>query len=110
MKHFLVTLEEVKNHCIIEHDLDDKLLDIYISAAEEAVANAINRDLISIANEVQQGNRQTIKVAVLTLIASWYENREAVSEGNVIPREVPYSFKFILDLNRNYKGITGFKI
>lgn len=44
---------------------------------------------------------KTIKQAILLLIGVWYKNREAViSERGVVPAEIEFTVKALLDLNR----------
>lgn len=86
----MITLEQVKHQCRIEHDEEDGLLTGYIDAAKRFAADWIDGELDE-ANPAQQQ-------ALLLLIGHWYENREAVN--NQTPASIPFGFEVIMQRYR----------
>lgn len=79
----LPTIEELKQQVNVDHDDDDNLLLTYSSAAKTTIENYINRKLYedSVPDDCSNGMviNNVIKVAILMLVAHWYDNREAVA-------------------------------
>jgi hypothetical protein len=95
-----VTLPEIKEHLIIEHDLDDDYLILLEAAASDAAARWINRKLCEVVEE--EGKLpDSIKLLLLQLIGNWYASREPVEKGHSV-QDIPYTLKFLADLNRHY--------
>ncbi len=70
----LVTLEEVKLHLRIKHDLEDSNLTIGIGMADDHVLNYCNLD------ELPDPAPDSMKSAALLLVGDFYANKEAQSE------------------------------
>ncbi len=96
-----VTLQEIKDHLIIEHDLDDNNLTLISESADDIISSNLRRPLNEIASPSFKGYR-ALKVAVLTLIGTWYANKESTSVATI--KEVPHSCMWILDHYRKYNG------
>lgn len=79
----LPTIEELKQQVNVDHDDDDNLLLTYSSAAKTTIENYINRKLYedSVPDDCSNGMviNNVIKVAILMLVAHWYDNRGAVA-------------------------------
>ena len=72
----LLTLDEVKLHCRIDHDDEDSLLGALIATATTAVADYMNMD----ADDVDDTAPAPVKSAALLLIGTLYEQRESVGD------------------------------
>lgn len=70
----LLTIDEAKLHCRIDHDAEDSAIAGMIAAATAAVADYLNVDA------VDDTAAAPIKSAALLLVADLYENREAQGE------------------------------
>ena len=69
----LLTLDEAKLHCRIDHDDEDSLLGALIATATTAVADYMNMD----ADDVDDTAPAPVKSAALLLVGDLYANREA---------------------------------
>jgi hypothetical protein len=90
----LVTLDEAKLHCRLDHDLDDDVMAIYISAASAAVLQYIGDtqywfldtggdeiDLVDTTADVAGARaKQVCRQATLLLVADFFSNREAKAD------------------------------
>lgn len=88
-----LTLEYIKAHARITHDIENELLTSYGEVAEEAILNLLNRtyeDLLATYGEVPKA----IVQASVLLAAQWYNDREAVASAPM--SAIPYNFDFIL--------------
>jgi uncharacterized phage protein (predicted DNA packaging) len=77
-------LVEAKEHCRVEIDTDDVLIQAYIDAAEAHVLNFLNlteAELLGSPND----RPAPIRVAVLMIVADLYENREAQVDFDIKP-------------------------
>ena len=87
----LLTLDLIKQHCRIDSDDEDELLELYESAAQQHIENQLDRKLFAseVPDDVANGLVITpaIKQAMLMTIAHWYEHRESVVIGIVL-REI----------------------
>ena len=70
----LLTLDEAKLHCRIDHDDEDGLLGALIATATAAVADYMN------VTSVDSTAAAPVKSAALLLVGTLYEHRESVSE------------------------------
>lgn len=70
----LLTLDEAKLHCRIDHDDEDSLLGALIATATAAVADYMN------VTSVDSTAAAPVKSAALLLVGTLYEHRESVSE------------------------------
>lgn len=89
----MITLEQVKHQCRIEHNEEDDLLIGYIDAAEAFAAGWIDGKL----DEDNPAQQQ----ALLLLVSHWYENREAVNNDYQKPTPIPFGFEAIMQRYRN---------
>ena len=72
----MLTLEEVKRHCRIDHSDEDALLLALIDTAIAACADYLNMDAADLAVAVPA----PVKSAALLLVGALYENRESMGE------------------------------
>lgn len=70
----MLELAEVKNFLRCEHDEDDELIKMYMSAAEEYVKAACGDTV-----DLEKAKTRTI---LLMLISDYYENRTAYGQGS----------------------------
>ena len=70
----LLTLDEAKLHCRIDHNDEDALLGALIATATAAVADYMN------VTSVDSTAAAPVKSAALLLVGTLYEHRESVSE------------------------------
>lgn len=77
-------LDEAKEHCRVEIDDDDLLIELYIEAAEAHVLNYLNLTEAELLGS--PGARPApIRIAVLMIVADLYENREAQVDFEIRP-------------------------
>jgi hypothetical protein len=95
-----LTLQQVKQHLIIDHNDDDQYLADLITVAENAVCKDLNLYSLKQIEDCTGMLPASVIQAMLLLIGTLYANRESVSYGN--PTVVPHSYQYLLDLNRNY--------
>lgn len=80
-----VTLDDVKHHLRYDDDANDRILKMYIDAAEAAINNYINKDLPS-------AGFGDIRIAALMLVGYFDDNRNAGQDtplnGNYLPQPV----------------------
>ena len=72
----MLTLEEVKRHCRIDHNDEDALLLALIDTAIGAIADYLNMDAADLVVAVPA----PVKSAALLLVGALYENRESQGE------------------------------
>lgn len=98
-----ITLTEAKNHINVDFDFheDDNYIMGLIKAAEEAVSLRIDRKLSDTLIDEQLPD--SIRHAVLLLMANWYANREPIALTSANP--MPYTFDFLADLNKHYEFV-----
>ena len=72
----MLTLEEVKRHCRIDHNDEDALLLALIDTAIAASADFLNMDAADLVVAVPA----PVKSAALLLVGALYENRESMGE------------------------------
>lgn len=95
-----VTLNEAKKHLNIDTDFvdDDLYIISLIQVAEDAVQK--NTDIV-LADQIEGGILPpSLKHSILLLVGNLYNNREATSYS--IPKEVPFAYKYLVNLNRNF--------
>lgn len=103
-----ITLDDVKQQCRIEHDLEDNLLIDYLLSARRTIENLTNRKLFDELPENPSENAllltADLKMAVLMLTAYLYENRSGWNEANNSPNfSIPPTVEVII---QPYKFIT----
>jgi len=95
-----LTLQQVKQHLIIDHNEDDQYLADLITVAENAVCRDLNLHSLKDIEDCTGMLPASVIQAMLLLIGTLYANRESVTYGN--PTVVPHSYQYLLALNRNY--------
>ena len=95
-----LSLQQVKQHLIIDHTDDDIYLADLITVAENAVCRDLNLHSLKEIEDCTGMLPASVIQAMLLLIGTLYANRESVTYGN--PQVVPHSYQYLLDLNRNY--------
>lgn len=99
----MVTLEQVKFQCRIEHDDEDTLLAEYMAAARDHVQMHLDRTIYesAVPDDDPDGviDNPSIDQATLLLISHWYAHREAVSESSMT--EMPMGTYHLLQPYRN---------
>lgn len=96
-----VTLEQAKKHLNIDNSFtdDDNYILQLIQVAEDAVEK--NTD-IALSEQIVDGQLpSTIIHSILLLVGNLYNNREATSYS--VPSEVPFAYKYLINLNRNFE-------
>ena len=95
-----VTLKLAKKHLNIDDSFteDDNYITSLIKVAEDAVAKNEN---IALKDMIEGGELpSSIIHSILLLVGNLYNNREATSYSVV--SEVPYTYKYLINLNRNF--------
>ncbi len=99
----MVTLEQVKFQCRIEHDDEDALLAGYMAAARDHVQKHLDCTIyeLVVPDDDPDGviDNPSIDQATLLLISHWYAHREAVSESSMT--EMPMGTYHLLQPYRN---------
>ncbi|MBZ9757857.1 head-tail connector protein [Mesorhizobium sp. ESP6-5] len=90
----IVTLSLAKAHMNIDGTADDELITLYIGAAEQWLGNYTGRPLADL-----DPLPDDLKLAVLKLVAFYYEQREAVAFG-ITMQIAPYGVTSIADAYR----------
>ena len=72
----MLTLEEVKRHCRIDHNDEDALLLALIDTAVAACANFLNMDAADLVVAVPA----PVKSAALLLVGNLHEHRESMGD------------------------------
>lgn len=90
----IVTLTLAKAHMNIDGTADDELVTLYIGAAETWLGNYIGKPLPDL-----DPLPDDLKLAVLKLVAFYYEQREAVAFG-ITMQIAPYGVTSIADSYR----------
>jgi uncharacterized phage protein (predicted DNA packaging) len=73
-ENYSITLKEAKEYLKVEHNLEDTLIEKMTAAAIQKAKQRTNREFIEVPPDVD--------LAILKIIAFWYENR---SDQNKIP-------------------------
>lgn len=102
-----VSLGQVKQHLLIEHNADDLYLLDLISVAESAMTKRLNLKNLEDAVGDNGMLSPTVIQSILLLIGTLYANRESVSYANV--NEVPHTLEFLIGLDRNYDMPEGYR-
>lgn len=100
----LVTLDEIKSHCRIEHSDEDALLSLYGEAAEHSVLRYLNQTppLSDHDGTPFSETPQPIRAAVLLHVGDLYEHRESQSE---ISLSLNRAASWLLDTYRLSMGV-----
>ena len=95
-----LTISDVKRHLYIDHSDDDKLIADLITVAEDAVRRDLNLYSLKEIEDCTGMLPASVTQAMLLLIGSMYNNREAIAYGT--PHEVPLAYSYLISLYRNY--------
>lgn len=110
----LVTMEQARHHCRTDPE-DDSQLTLYVSAAEQAAEDFLNRRVYADADalaaavlDASAGDdpivvNDAIRAAVLLMAGHLYRNREAVTEGAM--HEMPLGARSLLWPHRVGLGV-----
>ncbi|MBX4132364.1 phage gp6-like head-tail connector protein [Frischella sp. Ac48] len=90
----LITLREVKEHCRIDYDDEDTLLQLYIDAAIETCQKHIGKRFD---NDLEF--KPAIKVGCLLYIGTLYDNRETVADLTI--KEIPHTIDMLWSVYRD---------
>lgn len=90
----LITLREVKEHCRIDYDDEDTLLQLYIDAAIETCQKHIGKRFD---NDLEF--TPAIKVGCLLYIGALYDNRETVADLTI--KEIPHTIDMLWSVYRD---------
>lgn len=94
----MVTLEQVKFQCRIEHDAEDALLTGYVAAARDHIQMHLDRTIYDLAVPADDPDgvidNASIDQATLMIVSHWYAHRESVSESAMV--EVPMGAMHLL--------------
>ena len=94
----MITLEQVKFQCRIDHDDEDALLAGYIAAARDHVQMHLDRTIYELAvpsdDECGVIDNASFDQATLMIVAHWYAHRESVSDSSMT--EVPMGVNYLL--------------
>lgn len=98
-----ITVNFAKKHLNIDRDFTDD--DLYIAALIEVAEAAVEKHLDSPLTSLEDGDGylpSPIAHAILLLVGNFYANRESVAFASA--QNVPYSYQYLIDLYRNYRG------
>ncbi|WP_373099340.1 MULTISPECIES: head-tail connector protein [Pasteurellaceae] len=92
MAEINLTIDEIKAHLNLDHDLDDDLLEAYKSATLEVAQNHIGKTFGEEQTDKTVPFTSAIKIGCLMYIAYLYTNREAVTDlANLKPAPMAIS-------------------
>ena len=92
MAEINLTIDEIKAHLNLDHDLDDKLLEAYKAATLEVCQKHIGKTFGEEETEKTIPFTPAIKIGCLMYIAYLYTNREAVTDlANLKPAPMTIS-------------------
>lgn len=96
-------LYQVKKHLNIDEDFRDD--DEYLMQLAEVAEKVVERNIDTSLKLLEDGDGDIpspLMHAMLLLIGNFYANRESVAFAN--STNVPYSYQYLIDLYRNYRG------
>lgn len=98
-----IQLYQVKKHLNIDEDFrdDDEYLMQLVQVAEKVVEKNIDIKLEKLEDE-DGFIPVPLTQAMLLLVGNFYANRESVAFAST--NNVPYSYQYLIDLYRNYRG------
>lgn len=97
----IVALSEIKSYLRIDHTVDDEFLEELIEAAQEWAEDYCGHSLQSNPDDLESKEPpKKFKLGIRQIVAHWYENRDLIGSGNIIPREVPMMARMIFDQTR----------
>lgn len=96
-------LYQVKKHLNIDDDFRDD--DEYLMSLAEVAEKVVERNIDTSLTQLEDGDGfipSPLIQAMLLLVGNFYANRESVAFASC--SEVPVSYKYLIDLYRNYRG------
>lgn len=98
-----IQLYQVKKHLNIDEDFrdDDEYLMQLVQVAEKVVEKNIDIKLEKLEDE-DGFIPVPLTQAMLLLVGNFYANRESVAFAST--NNVPYSYQYLIDLYKNYRG------
>lgn len=99
-----ITVEMLKHHMFIDHDLDDELIKMYALAAEHIISNYITES--PFISEIDENDvehisvKQNVVAAIAIYTAILYLNRDEISNKNQTERQLPQSVTSLLATER----------
>ena len=103
----IVSLEQAKQHLRLDHDDDDGLIQLYMSAAQERIEAYLNRFVVEDISDVSSTEivvNAAIQAAALLYIGHLERNRETVVVG-MTAIELPNGFECLLNPYRLWMGV-----
>ena len=98
MENIDLTIDEVKQHLNIDHDLDDDLLEGYKAAALEVCQTHIGKTFGETKTETTVPFSPAIKVGCLLYIGLLYTNREMTTD--TVQAVIPMTIKALWEVYR----------
>lgn len=98
-----ITVNFAKKHLNVDRDFTDD--DLYIASLIEVAEAAVEKHLDSPLSDLEDGDGylpSPVAHAILLLVGNFYANRESVAFASA--QSVPYSYQYLIDLYRNYRG------
>lgn len=98
-----ILLDDAKKHLNINEEFHDD--DLYISSLIETAEKIVERNIDTNLKDLEDADGDLpspLIQAMLLLIGNFYANRESVAFANSV--SVPYSYQYLIDLYRNYRG------
>ncbi|MCU4842307.1 head-tail connector protein [Bacillus cereus] len=90
-------LEVTKNYLRVEHEDDDQLIELILSASKSYLQSYLNQKF----SEFEELPDE-LTIPCLALASHWYERREIQTDKRA--NEVLYTFSGILDMHRIFIG------
>lgn len=100
----MLTLDEAKQHLRVDGTDDDAYITSLVAAAEEYIVNVITPAPVDGVVQPAPSVNETQRHAARLLVGHWYENREAVAQGTIIP-QTPFAVDMLLLVNRPADGL-----
>lgn len=100
-----IRLYQIKKHLNIDEQFKDD--DEYIMSLVEVAEKVVEKDIDTSLETLEDGDGDLpspLIQAVLLLVGNFYANRESVAFANAV--KVPYSYQYLIDLYKNYRGIN----
>lgn len=98
-----IYLEDCKKHLNIDQEFQDD--DMYIASLIQVAEDVVEKDIDTRLADLEDEDGDipsALKQAMLLLVGNFYANRESVAYANMV--KVPYSYQYLIDLYKNYRG------
>ena len=96
-------LYKIKKHLNIDNDFHDD--DEYLCQLAEVAEKVVERNIDTTFENLEDGEGEIpspLTQAVLFLVGNYYANRDSVAFAS--SSNVPYTFQYLIDLYRDYRG------